>query len=84
MPPVSTLISGLDWNTSVNEFMTTSPWNILNNGTVVRFNMEDSADCGGSNGNAQGGTATTTITVGGTDTLFDFSFAGMGENMMEK
>jgi len=52
----------LTWST-VYSGVTNNPWIITNNGRSLRYNVEDSLNCGGSNENIQTGTATTTIEV---------------------
>jgi hypothetical protein len=59
-------------------------WTISNNNLSIRFNVADSAGCGGTTPQAnsiQYGTASVTITVGTSDTYMGLTFSGMGETM---
>jgi hypothetical protein len=53
-------------------------WRILNQGRQIRFDIQDSKDCGGTNDEIQSGTATATITTGET---YEFipKIEGIGE-----
>lgn len=52
----------LTWETTYSG-TTGNPWVITNNGRSLRFNVENSENCGGLNANVQSGQATTTIEV---------------------
>ena len=70
----------ITWDTSVYYgIMGSNPWVVTENGGRIRFNIEDSLNCGGSNDEIQGGTATATITVGGSAGSLGFSFSGLAE-----
>lgn len=71
-PPIS-----LDWQTTYDG-TTGDPWSISNAGNSVRFSLEDSENCGGSNSNTQSGTATAVIQPASTIVL-GFSFSGIAE-----
>lgn len=68
----------LEWNTDVHS-ETTNPWAVSMGGNRIRFDIEDSENCGGYNSNTQTGTATATITVGASDMLLDMSISGIAE-----
>lgn len=72
-------VTGLAWTTTVNNTCNATPWVISNNNSTIRYNIEDSANCGGSCGATQSGTATATITVGASDVDMDLDFEGIGE-----
>ena len=59
--------------------MGSNPWVVTENGGRIRFNIEDSFNCDGSNDETQGGTATATITVGSSAGSLGFSFSGLAE-----
>ena len=55
-----------------------NPWTITNSGKTIRFTLEDSANCGGPNGNLQSGDAEAFLTP--TESLWlDFDFSGIAE-----
>ena len=57
----------------------TKGWSINNNGLLVRFNIEDSTNCGGTNSNIQSGEATATIFTGSKSYSFVPTLTGIGE-----
>jgi hypothetical protein len=70
----------ITWDTSsYYGIMGSNPWVVTENGGRIRFNIEDSLNCGGSNDETQGGTATATITVGDSAGSLGFSFSGVAE-----
>lgn len=73
------IVFGLSWQTTVNNPCNATPWEITNNNLNIRYNIEDSADCGGTCADIQSGTATATITVGTDDVLMGLDFNGIGE-----
>lgn len=72
--PATALIS---WETSATGTVG-DPWTITNGGKTVRYSVEDSWDCGGTNEEVQTGTALATITVSET-TSMGFDFTGLAE-----
>jgi hypothetical protein len=67
----------LNWQTSY-EGTGGNPWTITNSGKTIRYTLEDSRNCGGSNDNIQTGIAVATITP--TELIcLDFSFSGIAE-----
>jgi hypothetical protein len=54
-------------------------WVVSNGGRTIRFNVENSANCGGPNGAQQYGTATATILGGSAGYRFVPSMVGFGE-----
>lgn len=56
-----------------------SQWSVLLGGSRIRFEIEDSENCGGANYETQGGIATATITAGASDVSLGFSFSGVAE-----
>ena len=62
------------WNVTIQEVSDTEISQSL------QFKVEDSANCGGSNGNTQNGTATANIQVNGSSALtLELDFSGIGE-----
>jgi hypothetical protein len=74
---VTTPATTLNWQTSAAG-TSGDPWSISNAGNTIRFSLEDSENCGGSNGNTQSGTARAVIQPT-TAIVLDFSFAGIAE-----
>lgn len=72
-------ITGLSWVTTVNNPCNSTPWTITNNNTRIRYDIENSSNCGGSCTALQSGTATATITVGASDVDMGLDFEGIGE-----
>jgi len=72
-------ITGLSWVTTVNNPCNSTPWTITNNNTRIRYDIENSSNCGGSCSDLQSGTATATITVGASDVDMGLDFEGIGE-----
>ncbi len=56
-----------------------NPWTISNGGKTVRFSLDDSANCGGSNPNLQRGTAEAIIISPTSNITMGFSFTGIAE-----
>jgi hypothetical protein len=65
----STIFSGTSGN----------PWSISNGGKTIRFSLEDSANCGGSNPNTQFGIAEAIIISPTSNITMGFSFTGIAE-----
>ena len=74
-------VFGLEWDLTLNNPCSDSSWQISQNNTQLRFNIEDSKNCGGSCEEIQSGTAVAKITVGNKDVLMDVDFFGVGELM---
>lgn len=72
-------IFGLYWYLTVNNPCDSNPWVITNDNKSIRYNITDSADCGGTCGDTQEGTATAYITVGNKKVFMDLNFEGIGE-----
>ena len=72
-------ITGLSWVTTVNNPCNSTPWTITNNNSRIRYDIENSSNCGGSCADLQSGTATATITVGASDVDMGLDFEGIGE-----
>lgn len=51
----------VSWTTSQSGVASPYGWNTSNGGRTIRFDVQDSADCGGPNGNIQSGIATATL-----------------------
>ena len=81
--PIVLPVTGLVWATTNNVSGATqcadAGWVINNNNLSVRYNISDSANCGGTCNLTQTGTATATITVGAYDTNLNIDFQGVGE-----
>jgi len=56
-----------------------NPWSISNGGKTIRYSLEDSRNCGGSNPNAQTGTAEAVIINTTSNITMGFSFTGIAE-----
>lgn len=55
------------------------PWTISNGGKTIRYSLEDSENCGGSNPNTQTGTAEAIIINTTSSITMGFSFTGIAE-----
>ena len=62
-PPVIVPMT-IKWTTSQKGIKNKGGWKIKDDGRRIRFDVEDSKNCGGSNNNIQSGVAKATITVG--------------------
>lgn len=51
----------INWSLSQSGVSAPYGWNISNGGRTIRFDVQNSADCGGPNGNIQSGVATATL-----------------------
>jgi hypothetical protein len=67
----------LNWQTT-HGGTSGNPWSISNSGKTIRFTLEDSENCGGSNENTQSGTAEASFTPTANLSL-GFSFDGIAE-----
>jgi len=56
-----------------------NPWTISNGGKTIRYSLEDSQNCGGSNSNTQTGTAEAIIINTTSKITMGFSFTGIAE-----
>jgi len=56
-----------------------NPWTISNGGKTIRFSLDDSANCGGSNSQRQFGTATAIIISPESNITMGFNFTGIAE-----
>ena len=56
-----------------------NPWTITNGGKTIRYSLEDSENCGGSNPNTQSGTAEAIIINTTSNITMGFSFTGIAE-----
>ena len=72
-------VTGLSWVTTVSNPCSSDPWTISDNNTIIRYDVEDSLNCGGTCDSVQAGTATATITVDNVDTYLYLDFEGIGE-----
>ena len=72
-------VTGLDWETTVDNLCNATPWVISNQNLRIRYNITNSMNCGGTCNEIQSGTATATITVGALDVNMGLSFTGIGE-----
>lgn len=75
-------VFGLEWDLTLKNPCSDSSWQISQNNTQLRFNIEDSRNCGGNCEEIQSGTAVANITVGNKDVLMDVYFFGVGELQM--
>jgi hypothetical protein len=72
-------VTGLVWDTTVNNACNATPWVISNSNLTIRYNITNSVNCGGTCQSLQAGTATATITVGAKDVYMGLDFDGIGE-----
>jgi hypothetical protein len=72
-------VTGLVWDTTVNNPCNAAPWEITNANLTIRYNITNSQNCGGTCNSLQAGTATATITVGASDVNMGLDFEGVGE-----
>ena len=72
-------VTGLSWVLTVSNACNAMPWTITNNNLDIRYDIEDSSDCGGQCSTPQAGTATATITVGANNVEMGLDFSGVGE-----
>ena len=56
-----------------------NPWTISNGGKTIRYSLEDSENCGGSNNNTQTGTAEAIIINTTSNITMGFNFTGIAE-----
>jgi hypothetical protein len=78
-PQCEPIITGLSWQTTVNNPCNPNPWEITSDNLNIKYIIENSQNCGGTCGFTQSGTATATITVGSNDVLMGLDFDGIGE-----
>lgn len=69
----------IEWNFNWSGQLAGNPWTLNPNLSSVRIDVEDSADCGGSNPSTQTGQAIATIKVGNQNLNLDINFNGAGE-----
>jgi hypothetical protein len=87
LPPTKKIIKrefapfDINWVTTTNNPCNNpNPWVLTKENTSIRYNIEDSANCGGTCGATQSGTATANIQVGDDgDVLMYLNFSGIGE-----
>jgi hypothetical protein len=68
----------ITWSTTFNGTFV-NPWTISNGGKTIRFSLDDSENCGGSNPNTQSGTAEAIIINPTSSITMGFSFTGIAE-----
>jgi hypothetical protein len=69
----------INWSTSYGGILGGDPWSITNNGRSIRYSLENSENCGGSNPNIQTGTAIATIQIGDVNSTMGLDFEGIAE-----
>ena len=79
LPPVEELYFSIVWTTTFFGTNDGNPWLITRGGNSIRFSIEDSLNCGGSNENVQGGTAIATIQTDSQAVEFNLTFEGLAE-----
>ena len=72
----------IPWTASASGLIADGGWTLSNNSTTLRFDVEDSATCGGTNGNVQTGNATATIILSH-DAELTVYLRGMGESLTD-
>ncbi len=68
----------ISWNTNQQNTPAPFGWNISNEGNTIRFDVQDSANCGGPNGSVQSGVATATLVAQARFNM-SVSLTGLGE-----
>jgi hypothetical protein len=74
LPPVVSV----NWTTSQAGVGAPFGWNVSDSGNTIRFDVQDSANCGGPNGNVQNGTAIATLSAQARFNM-TVSLTGLGE-----
>jgi hypothetical protein len=69
----------VNWTTSQVGVGAPFGWNISNSGNTIRFDVQDSANCGGPNGNVQNGVATAVLSAQARFNM-TVSLTGLGES----
>ena len=69
----------LDWQVSYSGTQNGNPWLITNNGKTIKFIIEDSYNCGGTNNLVQSGTAECIVSLNNAVTM-TFDFDGIVEH----
>ena len=69
----------VNWTTSQVGVGAPFGWNVSNNGNTIRFDVQNSANCGGPNGNVQNGVATATLSAQARFNM-TVSLTGLGES----
>jgi hypothetical protein len=72
--------AGLSWVFSYGGTLDGNPWTFTSPATSVRFDIEDSFNCGGANSAVQYGTALASISTGFTDIYMNLDFTGLAED----
>lgn len=73
-------IAGLSWEFTYSGLLNGNPWTVTNPATSVRFDIEDSLNCGGLNDNVQLGTATASISTGARPIYMNLEYTGLAED----
>lgn len=66
----------IDWAVTYAGTLNGNPWTVSTSGRFVRFSIEDSWNCGGTNNNVQSGTAVASISVGKYPIYMNLNFIG--------
>ncbi len=74
LPPVVSI----NWSTSQTGVSSPFGWNLSNGGNTIRFDVQNSANCGGPNSNVQSGSATASLTAQARFNM-TVSLTGLGE-----
>jgi len=72
--------AGLSWVFSYGGTLSGNPWTFTSLATSVRFDIEDSSNCGGANSSVQYGTALASISTDSMDIYMDLDFTGLAED----
>lgn len=78
-PPATGGPFSINWTTTVNNPCDSTPWTINPNNLVVRYDVTDSLNCGGTCDSTQSGTATATIQTGPVDLNLTITVTGLVE-----
>ena len=77
-PPIPVPLT-IEWNTAQSGIVGNGGWQVSDGGRRVRFQVEQSTNCGGYNNNTQTGTAIGSINTGNSSYIFDPILSGIGE-----
>lgn len=72
--------AGLSWEFTYGGTLNGNPWTVTAPATSVKFIIEDSSNCGGSNPNVQYGTALASISTNSNAVYMDLDFTGLAED----
>lgn len=72
-------VFNISWSTYYEGTLLGNPWVLSNNNKTIRYNVERSPNCGGSNSNIQSGKATACIITGPNNVIMNINYDGLVE-----